>query len=102
MAKIVNGKLIRTCRVCECTSDATEFLVQKDSKSGRMYTHNICMPCRIQYNYEHKYKNISRREHSKRAAKWNKDNRERYNKNRRVKNKFFKNCIDNFYMMEKI
>ena len=94
--------IIRRCRICKITSDMVEFLIQKDSKSGKIYTHNICLPCRRDYNYEHKYKHISRKEHSRRASQWNKDNRERYNKRRRIKNKFFNGCSDNFYAMEKI
>jgi len=83
MAFIKDGKLIRRCRVCSITSDLIGFLVQKNSKNGKYYTHNICIPCQRDYNFKFKYKNVSKKEHCRRAQEWNVVNRERYNARRR-------------------
>lgn len=83
MAFVRDGILIRTCKMCGITSDLTEFLTQKNGRNGKQYTHNICLPCRRDYNYEVKYKNITKDEHCRRASEWNKNNKERYNARRR-------------------
>ncbi len=104
MARIINGKLIRTCNKCKITNNVVKFRKQKDSRSGRTYEHNLCLSC-----YDER-RSLLRRKHYRKhrkeqiaiAQKWNVENRERYNNNRRVKNKFFKGCVDNFYMTEVI
>ena len=83
MARLVNGVVIRTCRVCGITEDLIDFISQKDMRTGRYYTHNICRPCKNDYNYSVKYNKVSKKELSRKAAQWNKDNRERYNARRR-------------------
>lgn len=83
MAILVNDIVIRRCNVCDITSDLIDFWKSKDSKSGRYYTHNICVVCRREYNYSVKYNKVSKEEFCKAAKKWNVDNRERYNKRRR-------------------
>lgn len=82
MARIINGEIIRTCSHCGITSDLIAFLKQKDH-TGKVYTHNICVPCRREYNFSKKYVRVSKAESCRKAAEWNKENRERYNARRR-------------------
>ncbi len=44
MARIINGKLVRTCTVCEITSETVRFFKQKSR--GKLYERNICIPCK--------------------------------------------------------
>jgi hypothetical protein len=83
MARLIDGKVIRTCRICNITSDLIAFWVSKDSRSGKYYTQNICIPCRREYNYSKKYVNVSKEEFCRKASEWNKKNRERINERRR-------------------
>lgn len=104
MACIKNGKLIRHCKKCGVTSDVCKFRKQKDSRTGKIYTHNLCLPCyddrRSLLRRKHYRKN--RKKQIAEARKWNVENKDRYNKRRRIKNKFFGGCVDNFYMTEMV
>ena len=79
MAYIQDGVLIRRCRVCEITSDLIAFSKQKSSRNGKVYIHNICVPCRLSYNNSKR----NRLKGIENASRWNRENRERYNNRRR-------------------
>ena len=81
-----SGDIVRRCRVCGCRSDQVKFVVMKDSKTGRRYVHNICHPCRVEKNRETRARRLAKnpKYDIERAAKWNNENRDRYNKNRRL------------------
>jgi hypothetical protein len=104
MAFVKNGKLIRRCNICSITNDIIPFKKLRDTKSGKIYTHNICKPCFEDRRalQRRKYYKKHRKEEIAVARQWNIDNKKRYNKRRRIKNKFFKGCLDNLYRMEMI
>lgn len=102
MAKLHNGKIIRRCSKCKITSNVVKFRTQKCSRNGKIYTHNLCIPCYDERRslLRRKYYRKNRKEQIALARKWNIDNKERYNERRRLKNKFLGGCVDNFYLTE--
>ena len=92
MGNMKNG--YRVCNKCSITSDVIPFYKSKDSKTGKIYEHCICIMCRkdIQSITRRKYYLKHRKQQIKDAAKWNKENREQYNQRRRIENKFFRQC----------
>lgn len=79
-------KVKRWCKKCGISNDGVTFYKCKDSKTGRVYTHNICIACRKDQQAEGRrirYKK-NRKEQIRRAQLWNEKNRERYNRNRRL------------------
>lgn len=85
MAFIKDEILIRRCRYCEITSDLIEFRKQKNSRNGKVYTHNVCIACfeDIHKTQRRRYYLKYREEQIKISTLWNIENRERYNKRRR-------------------
>lgn len=77
--------IVRRCRICGCRSDEVRFMVMKDSKTGRLYVHNICHPCRLDENRETRARRLAKdpKYDVRKAMAWNKANRERYNRRRR-------------------
>lgn len=81
-------KVKRKCRYCGISNNDLQFWKGKDTRSGKRYVHNICVPCkkekahlvRIKYYYRNRQKQIIQ------AAKWNRKNREKYNARRRKAN----------------
>jgi hypothetical protein len=77
--------IVRRCRHCGITNDDIPFLVQKDTKSGRFYTHSVCRACweeeRKEYRSGHYM--VNRVREIEVARRWNVENRERYNERRR-------------------
>jgi|WetSurSiteA1Bulk_404760.scaffolds.fasta_scaffold04477_4 hypothetical protein len=85
--------IVRWCRHCGISNNDIRFLVEKDSKSGKFYTHSICKPCfltrrsevRIKYYKKYRKKEIAK------SRKWNLEHKDRYNEQRR------KNFLEKFY-----
>jgi len=91
MTRIKNGRVYRTCRDCSISEEIIKFSVQKDTRSGRTYKRNLCVPCtkeRRRRNKSNWYR-ANRLKSIAGARKWNVENKERYNARRRKKNKFF-------------
>lgn len=91
MARIVDGRVYRTCRDCGISEEIIKFSVQKDTRSGRRYKRNFCVPCTLEKRRRNKsnWYQANRLKSIEGARKWNVENRERYNARRRKKNKFF-------------
>jgi hypothetical protein len=77
--------IVRRCRCCCITNNDMPFLVQRDSKTGKFYTHSLCRACEtdIKTTRRREYYNAHQEQQIKEARKWNVENRERYNARRR-------------------
>lgn len=82
MAILIDGKVLRRCSKCSVTEDVITFWKCRDTKNGKIYTHNICIPCRKDQQSllrRAKYYANRKREIAK-SAEWNRANRARIRK----------------------
>lgn len=74
MARVVEGKVLRTCNVCQITEDLIDFYRKKSQ--GVVYTLNVCKPCMadIQAEYFARWWRRNKEERIIKIRAWQKNN----------------------------
>lgn len=89
--------IVRRCIKCGITDNDIAFLVQKCNRSKKYFKHSICKVCylEIQKERRRKYYLKNKEKEILKSSKWNKKNKEAYNKRRRIPFllKFYKSTI---------
>ena len=71
--------------MCSISNRDIKFWKNKDSKTGKVYENNICVPCKqsLRAVTRLKYYKKYRKEQIAAARKWNVENKDKYNARRR-------------------